>query len=130
MPVPQKINCLVEQAGKPVHQRLVESAIQSKKTRPKIGRELINQGASTKLVSGISMPLSGLFRKFAKICGKSAIAQKKPGQIWSGVINQSGCIYQSSLLGMRSRSGKPQFKTIFGARELHWLGLWELTKFH
>jgi len=36
----------------------------TKKTRPKIGRELINQGASTKLVSGISTPLSGQFGFF------------------------------------------------------------------
>ncbi|MFB8795878.1 MAG: hypothetical protein U7126_17055 [Microcoleus sp.] len=34
-----------------------------KKNPAKIGRELINQGASTNLVSGISTPLSGLFRK-------------------------------------------------------------------
>ena len=36
----------------------------SKKIPAKFGRELINQGASTKLVSGISMPLSGQFGFF------------------------------------------------------------------
>ncbi len=70
-----------------------------KKTRPKIGRELFNQGASTKLVSGISMPLSGLFGFFtaddadsrgylwilSKICGESSIAKKNPAKNWSGM---------------------------------------------
>jgi len=36
----------------------------AKKTPAKIGRELINQGASTNLVSGISTPLSGQFGFF------------------------------------------------------------------
>ncbi|MFB8795874.1 MAG: hypothetical protein U7126_17035 [Microcoleus sp.] len=35
-----------------------------KKNPTKIGRELINQGASTNLVSGISTPLSGQFGFF------------------------------------------------------------------
>ena len=40
-----------------------ESAIAPKKTPAKIGRELINQGASTKLVSASTAPLSGMFGK-------------------------------------------------------------------
>ncbi|MCC3462836.1 hypothetical protein [Microcoleus sp. PH2017_27_LUM_O_A] len=35
-----------------------------KKPQTKIGRELINQGASTNLLSGSTAPLSGQFRKF------------------------------------------------------------------
>ncbi|TAE78671.1 MAG: hypothetical protein EAZ60_01205 [Oscillatoriales cyanobacterium] len=48
-----------------------------KKNPAKIGRELINQGASTNLISGATVPRSGQFRKFARICRESAIAQKK-----------------------------------------------------
>ncbi|MEG5059084.1 hypothetical protein QUB60_14480 [Microcoleus sp. A2-C5] len=57
-----------------------------KKNPAKIGRELINQGASTNLVSGSTPPLSGQFRK---ICGNLWLdvrsLKKKPGQNWSGV---------------------------------------------
>ncbi|MFB8795877.1 MAG: hypothetical protein U7126_17050 [Microcoleus sp.] len=43
--------------------KFVVVAVIGKKNPAKIGRELINQGASTNLVSGISTPLSGLFGK-------------------------------------------------------------------
>jgi len=42
----------------------VNAAFDLKKTPAKIGRGLIIQGASTNLVSGISMPLSGEFGFF------------------------------------------------------------------
>jgi hypothetical protein len=48
-----------------------------KKTRPKIGRELINQGASTYLISGSTLPLSGQFDKISENWAESAIAQQK-----------------------------------------------------
>ncbi|HCV28924.1 MAG TPA: hypothetical protein DGO89_00960 [Microcoleaceae bacterium UBA9251] len=67
-------------------------AVTPKKNPAKIGRELINQGASTNLVSGIYTPLSGMFGFLAKFLVVAAIRKKKPGQNWSGV-NQSGCIY-------------------------------------
>ncbi|MCC3531355.1 MAG: hypothetical protein EAZ60_01200 [Oscillatoriales cyanobacterium] len=63
-------------------------SVRSTKKNPqtKIGRELINQGASTNLISGSTAPCSGQFGKFARICRESTIAQKKtPNQNWSGV---------------------------------------------
>ena len=59
-----------------------------KKNPAFIGRELINQGASTNLVSGNTAPLSGQFGKFAGICGESAIDKKKPAFIGRELINQ------------------------------------------
>jgi hypothetical protein len=56
-----------------------------KKNPAKIGRELINQGASTNLVSGSTTPFSGEFGKFARIYGCACDRQKKPGQNRSGV---------------------------------------------
>jgi hypothetical protein len=57
-----------------------------KKPQAKIGRELINQGASTNLISRPKTPLSGLFgRDSQNLWGGRAIDKKKPGQNWSGV---------------------------------------------
>ncbi|PHX56209.1 hypothetical protein CP500_006790 [Tychonema bourrellyi FEM_GT703] len=81
-----------------------------KKIPAKIGRELINQGASTKLVSGISMPLSGLFRKFAKICGnrQDACSTKDKLSCGTGIlpvhqkinclVEQASCLFIKGLL--------------------------------
>jgi hypothetical protein len=57
-----------------------ESAIDQKKTGQKIGRELINQGASTYLISGSRCTCSGQFDKILENWAESAIDQKKPGQ--------------------------------------------------
>ncbi|MEG5188529.1 hypothetical protein, partial [Microcoleus sp. ARI1-A4] len=59
-----------------------------KKPQTKIGRELINQGASTNLVSGNTAPLSGQFGKFARIFRESAIDKKNPAKLGRELINQ------------------------------------------
>jgi hypothetical protein len=58
-----------------------------KKSQTKIGRELINQGASTNLMDGKRAPLSGHNgRIWQNLWGGRAITQKKtPSQNWSGV---------------------------------------------
>jgi len=57
-----------------------------KKNPAKIGRELINQGASTNLMDGKRVPLSGEFgRIWQNLWRGRAIDKKKPGQNWSGV---------------------------------------------
>jgi len=64
-------------------------AIAKKNSRAKIGWELINQGASTNLVSDTTAPLSGQFRKFARICPESAIDKKNSrAKIGRELINQ------------------------------------------
>jgi hypothetical protein len=58
----------------------------AKKNPAKIGRELINQGASTNLISRERVPLSGDFgRIWQNLWRGRAIDKKKPGQNWSGV---------------------------------------------
>jgi transposase-like protein len=63
-----------------------ESTINQKKTGQKIGRELINQGASTYLISGSTLPLSGQFDKisenWSRKCDRTT---KNPAKNWSGV---------------------------------------------
>ncbi|MEG4854814.1 hypothetical protein QUB10_28510 [Microcoleus sp. B5-D4] len=60
----------------------------AKKNPAKIGRELINQGASTNLVSGLTAPLSGQFGNFGEGVAKGAIAKKNPAKIGRELINQ------------------------------------------
>ncbi|MEG4291411.1 hypothetical protein QUB76_21550 [Microcoleus sp. D2B6] len=58
----------------------------TKKNPAKIGRELINQGASTNLISRLTAPLSGHNgRIWQNLWRRRAIDKKKPGQNWSGV---------------------------------------------
>jgi hypothetical protein len=59
-----------------------------KKNPAKFGRELINQGASTNLVSGIYTPLSGMFGFLAKFVVVAAIRQKNPAKIGRELIIQ------------------------------------------
>ena len=56
-----------------------------KKNPAKIGRELINQGASTNLISRKRAPLSGRFGRIWQFVATACDQQKKPGQNWSGV---------------------------------------------
>ncbi len=61
----------------------------AKKNPAKIGRELINQGASTNLISRLKTPLSG---HFGRICDNlwrgRVIAKKNPAKIGRELINQ------------------------------------------
>jgi hypothetical protein len=61
-----------------------------KKPQAKIGRELINQGASTNLMDGKRAPLSGHNgRIWQNLWRRRAIAQKKPqAKIGRELINQ------------------------------------------
>jgi len=61
----------------------------AKKNPAKIGRELINQGASTNLVSRLTAPLSGHFgRILENVWRGRAIAKKNPAKIGRELINQ------------------------------------------
>ncbi|UNU27000.1 hypothetical protein D0A37_27180 [Microcoleus vaginatus HSN003] len=60
-------------------------AARRKKNPAKIGRELINQGASTNLVSGSRCTCSGQFGKICENLWFWLKYKKKPGQNWSGV---------------------------------------------
>ncbi|MEG4373508.1 hypothetical protein QUB19_24625, partial [Microcoleus sp. B4-C5] len=66
-----------------------EGVRSAKKNPAKIGRELINQGASTNLVSGFTPPLSG---HFGRLCGNLWLslrsAKKNPAKIGRELINQ------------------------------------------
>jgi hypothetical protein len=63
-----------------------EGVRSTKKNPAKIGRELINQGASTNLISRKRAPISGQFgRIWQNLWRGRAIDKKKPGQNWSGV---------------------------------------------
>jgi hypothetical protein len=71
-----------------------ESAIAQQKTRPKIGRELINQGASTYLISGSTLPLSGQFDKISENwCRKCDRPKKTRPKIGRELINQGASTY-------------------------------------
>ncbi|MEG4232906.1 hypothetical protein QUA40_12460 [Microcoleus sp. Pol11C3] len=60
-----------------------------KKNPAKIGRKLINQGASTNLVSSLTAPLSGHFgRIWENLWRGGAIAKKNPAKIGRELINQ------------------------------------------
>ena len=86
-------------------------AIDKKNSRTKIGRELINQGASTNLISGNTAPLSGQFRKFAGICGESAIDKKNPAKIGRELINQGA---STNLISGNTAPLSGQFREICG----------------
>ncbi|MEG4631272.1 hypothetical protein QUB56_16975, partial [Microcoleus sp. AR_TQ3_B6] len=60
-----------------------------KKNPAKIGRELINQGASTNLISRKRAPLSGHFgRIWQNLWRTRAIDKKNPAKIGRELINQ------------------------------------------
>ncbi|MEG4497995.1 hypothetical protein [Microcoleus sp. F10B5] len=60
-----------------------------KKKPAKIGRELINQGASTNLISRLKTPLSGHFDRILENLWRGrAIAKKNPAKIGRELINQ------------------------------------------
>ncbi|MBD0311950.1 MAG: hypothetical protein ICV86_03420 [Microcoleus sp. T3-bin5] len=66
--------------------RICGDGVRSTKKNPaKIGRELINQGASTNLISRKRAPLSGDFGRIWQFVATACDRQKKPGQNWSGV---------------------------------------------
>jgi hypothetical protein len=66
--------------------RICGEGVRSTKKNPaKIGRELINQGASTNLISRKRTPLSGQMAELAEFVATACDRQKKPGQNWSGV---------------------------------------------
>ncbi|PSB52875.1 hypothetical protein C7B67_05360 [filamentous cyanobacterium Phorm 6] len=59
-----------------------------KKLPTKIGGELINQGASTNLISGSTAPHSGQFEKFGEFVAKVRSTKKNPAKIGRELINQ------------------------------------------
>jgi hypothetical protein len=60
-----------------------------KKTQTKIGRELINQGASTNLMDGKRAPLSGEFgRIWQNLWRGRGLNKKNPAKIGRELINQ------------------------------------------
>ncbi|MEG4583875.1 hypothetical protein QUA54_01315, partial [Microcoleus sp. MOSTC5] len=100
-----------------------------KKNPAKIGRELINQGASTNLVSGSRCTCSGQFGKIWENLGKfvvwGAIRKKNPAKIGRELINQGastnlvsgsrctysgqfGKIWENSWFGVRSPKKNPK----------------------
>jgi hypothetical protein len=51
------------------------------------------QGASTYLISGSTLPLSGQFDKISENWAESAIDKKNPAKNWSGVNYQGASTY-------------------------------------
>jgi hypothetical protein len=86
-----------------------------KKTPAKIGRELINQGASTNLISRKRAPLSGHFGRIWQICGEGVRSTKKnPAKIGRELINQGA---STNLISRKRAPLSGQFGRI-------WQNLW------